>query len=182
MDSSEKTKKPEEINNFGKTKDSTKTGHTPAAKGIITLVAVLVFLITFCLAVLIIHRNLNTGSSPDKESASLSSDETPADLMSESDDTPANLTSESDDTPATPASNEQTTEKGDKTIAFFYMPDLIGLSEESALAKLDEMGFYNVTVEHIKTEHPPKGYVIRQSIPANTTTGTDFEIILQISE
>ena len=171
MDSSEKTKKPEEINNLGKTNDSTKTGHTPAAKGIITLVAVLVFLIAFCLSVLIIHRNLNTVSSPDKESASLSSDETPAGLMSESDDTPAN-----------PASNEQTTEKGDKTIAFFYMPDLIGLSEESALAKLDEMGFYNVTVEHIKTEHPPKGYVIRQSIPANTTTGTDFEIILQISE
>ena len=72
--------------------------------------------------------------------------------------------------------------EAEKKIATLYMPDIVGKSEAGALQKLEDMGFYNVKVEYGPSPEYEKGFVYRQSIPPDTTAGTDFEIILYISE
>lgn len=67
-------------------------------------------------------------------------------------------------------------------IMHVYMPDLVGHMEESASSKLYGIGFYNVKFEYEKTGQSESGRVNRQSIPPNTTVGTDFEIVLYIEE
>ena len=84
----------------------------------------------------------------------------------------------STDAPAAPAEIE----KAEKIIATLYMPDLIGASEEGAVKKLKDMGFYNVKTEHEESSEHEKGFVFKQSIPANTTVGTDFEITLHVAD
>ena len=68
----------------------------------------------------------------------------------------------------------------EKTIAYFYMPSLVGMMEEEATGKLDDMGFYNIVVEYEASSQIEKGRVIRQSIPEHTTVGTDYEIKIWI--
>ena len=62
------------------------------------------------------------------------------------------------------------------------MPDLVGASEEGAIKKLTDMGFYNVKTTHESSSSYEKGFVFSQSIPANTTVGTNYEITLHVSE
>jgi preprotein translocase subunit SecF len=91
-------------------------------------------------------------------------------------------------TEATEASNISTNistnelDNTERIIATLYMPDLIGASEEGAIKKLKDMGFYNVKTKHESSSDYEKGFVFKQSIPANTTVGTDFEITLHVSE
>lgn len=66
--------------------------------------------------------------------------------------------------------------KEEKKIAYLYMPSLVGMMEEEATGKLDEMGFYNYLVEYEESASVEEGRVIRQSIPEHTTVGTDYEI------
>ena len=84
----------------------------------------------------------------------------------------------STDAPAVPEEIEKT----EKIIATLYMPDLIGASEEGAMKKLTDMGFYNVKTKHEESPEHEKGFVFKQSIPANTTVGTDFEITLHVAD
>jgi PASTA domain. len=65
-------------------------------------------------------------------------------------------------------------------IMHVYMPDVVGQMEESAYNKLSEIGFYNIKIEYVKTGLSEAGRVNRQSIPPQTTAGTDFEITLYI--
>ena len=67
-------------------------------------------------------------------------------------------------------------------IMHVYMPDVVGSMEESAHNKLSDIGFYNIRIEYEKTGMSEIGRVNRQSIPPNTTVGTDFEIILYIEQ
>ncbi len=82
----------------------------------------------------------------------------------------------------TSCGKQEEAELAEKTIAYLYMPELIGVSEISALKKLEDMGFYNVKSEYGESSEYEKGFVYRQSIPANSTVGTDFEIILYVSD
>ena len=84
--------------------------------------------------------------------------------------------------PPAPSVKSETAYEAEKKIATLYMPDIVGKSEAGALQKLEDMGFYNVKVEYGPSPEYEKGFVYRQSIPPDTTAGTDFEIILYISE
>ena len=70
--------------------------------------------------------------------------------------------------------------EAEKIIATLYMPDLVGASEEGAIKKLSDMGFYNVKTTHEESSCYEKGFVFQQSIPANVTVGTNYEITLHI--
>lgn len=87
-------------------------------------------------------------------------------------------------TDATEATNVSSTEieNSELIIATLYMPDLVGASEEGAIKKLTDMGFYNVKTTHESSSSYEKGFVFSQSIPANTTVGTNYEITLHVSE
>ncbi len=65
-------------------------------------------------------------------------------------------------------------------IMHVYMPDVVGQMEESAYNKLSDIGFYNIKIEYETTGLSEAGRVNRQSIPPQTTAGTDFEITLYI--
>ena len=79
-----------------------------------------------------------------------------------------------------PGASEITTEA--KKLIYLYMPNLIGKSEEGAVKKLEEVGFYNIKVDYEAGPEGLSGTVVRQSIPENATVGTDFEIIIYIAE
>ena len=79
-----------------------------------------------------------------------------------------------------PGASETTTEA--KKLVYLYMPNLIGKSEEGAVNKLEEVGFYNFKVDYEAGPEGLSGTVIRQSIPENATVGTDFEIIIYVAE
>ena len=87
-------------------------------------------------------------------------------------------------TDATEATNVSSTEieNSELIIATLYMPDLVGTSEEGAIKKLTDMGFYNVKTTLESSSSYEKGFVFSQSIPANTTVGTNYEITLHVSE
>ncbi len=72
--------------------------------------------------------------------------------------------------------SKEEAKKEEKKIAYLYMPSLVGMMEEEATGKLDEMGFYNYLVEYEESASVEEGRVIRQSIPEHTTVGTDYEI------
>ncbi|MBO4863576.1 MAG: PASTA domain-containing protein [Eubacterium sp.] len=72
--------------------------------------------------------------------------------------------------------------KEEKEIAYLYMPPLVGLMEEEAVGKLDNLGFYNFVVEYEASDSVEPGRVTRQSIPEHTTVGTDYEIKIWISD
>jgi dihydropteroate synthase len=69
-----------------------------------------------------------------------------------------------------------------KKLVYLYMPNLIGHSEEGAVKKLEEVGFYNIKVEYETAPSGLVGTVTRQSIPENATVGTDYEIIIFIGK
>lgn len=79
-----------------------------------------------------------------------------------------------------PGASETTTEA--KKLVYLYMPNLIGHSEEGAVKKLEEVGFYNIKVEYETAPSGLVGTVTRQSIPENATVGTDYEIIIFIGK
>lgn len=81
---------------------------------------------------------------------------------------------------ATPNNIEEVTEA--KKLVYLYMPNLIGHSEEGAVKKLEEVGFYNIKVEYETAPSGLVGTVTRQSIPENATVGTDYEIIIFIGK
>ena len=77
---------------------------------------------------------------------------------------------------------EAAVEKEAQKILYLYMPDVVGSMEEETLTKLDNLGFYNVKVVKEKSETAEAGRVVRQSIPPDTTVGTDFEITIYVAE
>ena len=79
-----------------------------------------------------------------------------------------------------PDNTEAATEA--KKLIYLYMPNLIGKSKEGAVKKLEEDGFYNIKVEYETAPEELTGTVTRQSIPENTTVGTDYEIIIFIGK
>lgn len=72
--------------------------------------------------------------------------------------------------------------KEEHKLMHVYMPELVGLNVESAENKLKNLGFFNVIVEYEKADGIEPGQVIRQSIPADTTVSTEFEITIYVAE
>ena len=72
--------------------------------------------------------------------------------------------------------------KEEHKLMHVYMPELVGLNVESAENKLKNLGFFNVIVEYEKAAGIEPGQVIRQSIPADTTVSTEFEITIYVAE
>lgn len=72
--------------------------------------------------------------------------------------------------------------KEEHKLMHVYMPELVGLNVESAENKLKNLGFFNVIVEYEKAEGIEPGQVLRQSIPAETTVSTEFEITIYVAE
>ena len=63
-----------------------------------------------------------------------------------------------------------------------YMPDVVGLTGDSAVDKLKELGFFNIITVYEQSDSVESGRVIRQSIPPETTVSTEFEITIYIAE
>ena len=61
------------------------------------------------------------------------------------------------------------------------MPDVVGLNYATAMKRLDDLGFKNVTVKREESDEP-KDVVIAQSVPRYTEIDTTEEIVLTISK
>ena len=61
------------------------------------------------------------------------------------------------------------------------MPDVVGLNYSTAMKRLDDLGFDNITVKREESDEP-KDTVIAQSVPRYTEIDTTEEIVLTISK
>ena len=61
------------------------------------------------------------------------------------------------------------------------MPDVVGLNYSTAMKRLDDLGFENITVKREQSDEP-KDTVIAQSVPRYTEIDTTEEIVLTISK